>query len=707
MKKTYKIILVFILPAIIVLIAAVLIALPSVLKNYINKHGQEYSGRKTTVQDIKIDYFRSTLSIMDFKLYEADGNAMFVSFDSLTISIKPLPLFSSKLVVEKFRIVKPAVNIIKKDTIYNFDDILAFVNAKPKEKVSEKPSKPFAYFLNNISMEQGKLVFTDKMVNSTTNLKDLSFFIPSVNFNQDELKDAGIKFHFENGGFFQAKANYNQKHGSYQADFTIDNLDISPFLPYAKEYFKINKLGGLVGGDFRLTGNINNLDSILLRGKGHVADFSANDLVGQKVVGSKSATVKILDTYPMKYSFRFSDLELNEPYLYVEMKDSTINWLNLMMETPADTVPFNYFYQIKKLSIVNGLLDLRDNSYEAPFDYHLSEIAMKVDSISSTSKWLNAFATMRLNQRGKLQAELGINPSDPYEMKVNYVITNFQLSDLSIFSRHYVGYPILLGNMYYQGKTSITGKQLTSENKLIVRNAKLGKKSKGLMNLPLRLALYLLKDIHGDIILDLPLSGDLNDPKTNISKLVWTTLKNVVIKVVASPFIALGGLLGVEPGEVKGIEFNYADTILTATHMRRIKLFTELEKKKPDMQVAMNYFNDAALEKKEIATREAGKLFQAETGADYQKESEKFTAFLRMKLHSDTVNTVDGSALLIGGHKLDSIQHNISQKRIKKIEAALLGFDESTRIKVTVPDSKTPENLGSRPVFELKFSVDE
>ena len=707
MKKTAKIILIFILPAIIILIVAVLIALPSLLKNYINKHGQEYSGRKTTVQDIKINYFRSTLSVVDFKLYEADGNAMFVSFDSLTISIKPLPLLSSKLVVEKFRIVKPAVNIVKKDTIYNFDDILAFVKAKPKEVAEEKPSKPFAYFLSNISMDQGSLVFVDKTVNSTTNLKDLSFFIPSVNFNQDELKDAGIKFHFENGGSFQAITNYNQKRGSYHADFTVENLDISPFLPYAKEYFKISKMNGLVGGMFQLSGNVNNLDSILLRGKGHVAGFSANDLTGQKVIGAKGASVTLLNTYPMKYSFRFSDLELNEPYLYVETKGSTINWLNLMVETPEDTVPFNYYYQINKLNIVNGFMDLRDNTYEAPFDYHLSEIAMQVDSISSTSKWMNTFASMRLNQRGKLQAELGINPSNPYELKVNYVITNFQLSDLSIFSRYYVGYPILLGNMYYKGKTSITGMQLTSENKLIVRNAKLGKKSKGLMNLPLRLALYLLKDIHGDIILDLPLTGDLNDPKTNVSKLVWTTLKNVVVKVVASPFIALSGLLGVDPTEVKGIEFNYADTTLTDTHMRRIKLYTELEKKKPDMQVAMNYFNDAGLEKKEIATREAGKLFQAETGGDYQKELEKFSAFLKLKLHSDTINAVSGSALLIGEHKLDSIQQSITQKRIKKIETLLHSIDSSSRIKVVVPDSKAPENVGSRPVFELKFAIDE
>jgi hypothetical protein len=332
---------------------------------------------------------------------------------------------------------------------------------------------------------------------------------------------------------------------------------------------------------------------------------------------------------------------------------------------------------------------------------------MKVDSISSSSKWLTAYSTMKLNKRGKLQAELGINPSDPYELKVDYVITNFQLTDLSAYSRHFVGYPVLQGNMYYKGKTVIRSKQLTSENKLIIRNAHLGEKSGGLMNLPLKLALYLLKDLHGDIILDLPLTGDMNDPKTKIGRLVWQTLKNVVVKVVASPFIALSGLLGVEPAEVKGLEFNYTDTTLTSTHLRRIKLYTELEQKKPDMKIELNYFNDPALEKKEIALAEAGKLFFAATGSDAKKDNSKFDAFLKDRLHADSVNSVTGSTLLIGEHKLDSIQQSFTRLRIQKIEAALRSFADSTKIKVFIPNKEAPENVGSRPVFELKCAIDE
>jgi hypothetical protein len=706
MNKTKKILLRFVLPVLLGMILLSLILLPYGLKKYINEHGNEYTGRKIAVRDIQFNYFTTTFRILDFRMFEADGKATFVSFDSLTVDISPFPLLASKLVINKIRLVKPLVNISRKDSVYNFDDIITFLNKKPKADTTKKGA-PFRYLLNNIAMEQGKLVFNDKTVDYVTNLDDLRFFIPSIHFDQSEIKDTGIKFHFMNGGFFQAKASYNEFNGAFTADFSLDKLDISPFLPYVKGYFKVNGINGLVGGDFHLSGNINKPDSVMLRGDANAENFAAKDLTNQKVLGARTIHVTLRDTWPMKFNFNFGKIKLSEPYVYVELKDSTINLLHLMVETPADTVPFTYSYRIGEFKIEDGQMEIRDNSFEEPFDYHLSEIAMKTDSISSESKWLNTFASMKLNKRGKLQGELGFNPSDPYELKVNYVITNFQLSDLNIFSTHYVGYPFLLGNMYYKGKTVIANKQLNSENKLIIRNVQLGKKSGGLMDLPLKLALYLLKDIHGDITLDLPVTGDLNDPKTKIGRLVWQVVKNVIVKVVASPFLAMGKLLGVEPAEVKGIEFNYADTTLTATHLRRIKLFTELEQKKPDMKMELTFFNDAELEKKDIALQEAGKQFLTATGFDSKKDNPGFVAFLSEKVHRDSLSAVAGSLLLIGEHKLDSIQQSITKYRIVRIEKALRSFSDSSKIKVVIANKEVPENVGSRPVFELKYTVED
>jgi len=707
MKKAIKIILFFILPALIVLIIIALIALPPVAKKYINEHGKEYVGRKLSVDQLRINYFTSTFSIIGFRMFEADEQTPFVAFDSLTVDINPLRLFSSELDIEKIRFVKPEVTIIRTDSVFNFDDIIAFFNSKPKTDTVSKPSGPYKYVIRNISLISGKVTFNDKAINYTNIMSNLGFTIPYVSYNREQISEAGLKFYFENGGFLQAMAGYNQKEGAYNADLTVSKLDIAPFLPYMKPFFRFKSYEGLADGKFHIEGNINKPDSMMMRGDANLVGFVAKDLSDRKVLGTGSGNVTITDSYPMKFVFNFDKITLTEPYLYFEMKDSTNNFLNLMVDTTTSSKPFEYYYQVNHFKIDNGLLDFRDNTYGEPFDYHIDQVALKVDSITSVKKWVTAYSTARLNKRGKLKGELGINPSDPYELKVNYVITNFLLSDLNILSKYYVGTPIILGNMYYEGKTVITARQLTSENKLIIRNAKLGKKSGGLMNIPLKLAFYLLKDVHGDIILDLPVNGDLNDPRTKIGKLVWQVFKNLVVKVVSSPFRALSSLMGVDPDEIRGIEFNYADTTLTNGHLRRIKLFSELEKKKPDMKIEMAYYNDIELEKQEIALEEAGKRFNAATGTDYQKEKEQFTAFVAQKIMPDTLELLKGCMQLIGNHQIDSIQSSFTLTRIRKIEAALHAVDDSTRIKMLIPNKDAPENVGSMPVFELKFSIDE
>ena len=85
-------------------------------------------------------------------------------------------------------------------------------------------------------------------------------------------------------------------------------------------------------------------------------------------------------------------------------------------------------------------------------------------------------------------------------------------------------------------------------------------KTGGLYDVPIKLALFILKDINGDVKLDIPVSGDLSDPKTNINKIVWETFKGFMFKIVASPFKALGNLLGAQPDEIEEITLVYSDS---------------------------------------------------------------------------------------------------------------------------------------------------
>ena len=78
-------------------------------------------------------------------------------------------------------------------------------------------------------------------------------------------------------------------------------------------------------------------------------------------------------------------------------------------------------------------------------------------------------------------------------------------------------------------------------NRLAFENMQLGEKleQKGLVDLPLELAVALLADPQGRINLEIPVRGSLSDPQFDFGAIVAEALGNVVRKILSAPFRAL------------------------------------------------------------------------------------------------------------------------------------------------------------------------
>jgi hypothetical protein len=435
----------------------------------------------------------------------------------------------------------------------------------------------------------------------------------------------------------------------------------------------------------------------------------------RKILAMDALNVSLGNSMPMADRYMIDSISLIKPYLLYEMLDSSNNLIELLPPVQPDTLATTssgslsnpLIYSVNSFIIDDGIIDFTDRTIKEPFNYHLSRIKMNVGSISSASTWLTVNSTMKLNEKGDLKAEIGFNPGDPYEFKVDYVISNFQLPDISPYSKFYLGSAIVYGNMYYAGKTSITARQITSDNKLIIRNAEIGKKSGGIFNLPLRLALYLIKDLHGDIKIDLPVSGNLNDPSINIGKLIWTTFKNFIVKIAASPFIALSNLFGVSEKDLQQLDFSYQDTSLSATNARKLDQLIQIKEKKPELNIELAYFNDRTKEKEQIGLEEAGKILREQTGNDYTKQSEAFEAFIKSTLVKDTLDYFNDCIKLAGTEKIVAISQNRDSLRVRLMEDYLKSKDFTSKIKIFIPNPEAIKNVGSQPVFEVKFSMED
>jgi hypothetical protein len=723
MFKTKKKLKIVIIITVAIVMIAMLIA-PTLVKNYIINHSKELAGRQIDIGNLKYNYFTSTVRAYDFKMFEDNGTDSFTTFDTLIIDLEPLKLLQDKIEIEQIYLRGLMVKTIMKDSSFNFDDLIAFHNTPDTVTVSSE-EEPLKFSISNIELKDANIYFDDQNVGKETHINDFSFAIPYVGWDQQEKSNADVKFNFKNGGYFETKLNINPVDGDFDAQVNVSDLSLKPFYEYVAVYAEINDFDGVLNSQIEIKGNTSDALKSIILGHVEVDNFKMTDKNDKLFLGAKkiSTDLKAIDYYNSSYSFK--ELDISESYTFFQLDSTSNNFFRIfkieddlvastdsenqstsatVSESP-DYETSDISYSIDNLRVNSGVLDYTDNLTGQPFNYHLSEIKIDSDSISNSSKWLNIYSTMLLNERGTLKADLGIDPDNYFNTTLDISVENFLLPDLNIYTNYYMGHSLLKGDMYYISKSKIIDGKIESENKLLVKNASLENTKKGLYNLPLKFAFFLLTDKNGDVKLDIPVRGDLNDPKVNVGKIVWQTFKNVIGKTVAAPVNFLVGLVGGDPKELEEMEFSFNDTIPSEKHYRQLNKLLDLEQKKEELKITMSYYVDKTLQKEAIAAETIGQQFNEATGKDYIKNETEYHAYLINKIGNDSLSTVNMIKELSKVIPIDSIATERSNRLIKTVADYLKMEYPATTVTVVKGKSEAPENTGAYPKFLISYGL--
>jgi len=721
MKK--KIIL-RILISIILVVTILLLLLPGIVKRYAINNSKELVGRQIDMSKLKVNYFKAAVKIIDFKMYEANEKDEFISFDTLIVNLEPFNLFKEELVIEQLYLKGLVTRIVQYDSSFNFDELIAYHIVREDPIVEDSASKdPYKFSFSNIEFSDANIYYSDSTIGKTLKMKDLDLFIPFIGWNQEYASEAGLRFDFEREGFFQSSFHMHPIHGEFDAQIIINHLYLDPFYEYTIPYMNISSLDGILNTNLQIEGNLYEAEKSLISGTIDLVNFEMKDDSSRKFLGAKKleCLLKNVDSYNMKYEI--DSLRLTEPYVYFELEDSTNNFFENfnysyyeydsidLAEVPTHSLSAgetdDIYYALNSVIIEEGIIDYRDVLTGEPFDYHLSGVSVDMDSLESTSEWVQIYSEMLLNERGKLKAEFGYNPLDPMDLTLDFVVTDFQLADLNIYTNHYLGHAIVQGDMYYRSQTSILKGIIESENKLVIHDATVDKEAGGLQKLPLKFALFILKDKDGVINLDVPVRGDLNDPDLNVGKLVWTTFKNLIIKVATAPVRFFSDLVGGETKDLESIDFAYNDTTLSNNHIKQLNMLLDLEEKKEGLHIEMVYYNDIEKEKEEITKLETGKIFFNKTGKQPEQDKKRFEKFVEKEAGSDTLSMEAAYLKIVTPLMVDSIANMYMNARIRSANNYLKFANDSTLIQTILGDPEAPENVNRKPGFVMKYSLEE
>ncbi len=103
----------------------------------------------------------------------------------------------------------------------------------------------------------------------------------------------------------------------------------------------------------------------------------------------------------------------------------------------------------------------------------------------------------------------------------------------------------------------------------------------------------LLKDGNGEIHLDIPVYGSLDDPEFSIASIVWTVIKNLLVKAATSPFALLGALLGGGGEEdFSAVSFDYGSARISTAEQDKLLRIAKALLDRPSLDVEISGFID-------------------------------------------------------------------------------------------------------------------
>jgi hypothetical protein len=694
------------------LLVLLLILLPTLIKNYVINNSKELVGRQMDMDKLRINYFTGTIKVYDFKLFEANDNDVFVSFDTLIVNTVPYKYISNVKALDQFYLQGLDVKIAKRDSTYNFDDLVAFHTAEDSTEVEpEQEEEVFKYLLENLELKEAAFHFYDADVDHTTEIEDFSLFIPFIAWDQEQDSEADVEFNLGESTRVRAVSNVQPGTGDFKSTIEVDNLQLSSFYEYALEYANINRLDGTVNATIQLTGNVDNPMETLVSGEAEAINPLMTDQRDVTFLSGERVLCTLGEINYGKNSYVIDDLVFEQPYVKFEL-DSVSNNLLRIFKYDTDTTDTDtadeepLYYALNHVQVNQGRMDYTDNLTGQPFDYALSEIEIDTDSIFSDSEWVDVLSTMVLNDRGTLKAEIGYNPLDPMFATIDIAIEDFVLSDLNIYSSYYTGHSILTGDMFYFCDTKITDGQLDSENHLLIKKVDVENIKGGLYAVPLKIAVWLLKDKNGDIELDIPVRGDMDDPEVDTWALVGNTLKKKIFDTTDNPVLPLARFIDADPDDLKSIAIQFPDTSLTEDQTRQLDLILQLEREKEGLSVEMNFIGEDSLQTK-LATAYAGELYGKKAKKDPAADPDGFQAFVQEQVGSDSLD-VEGSlrqySASIGA---DSLAVEYINTMISKVDSYLKTQQPDTRIVVQQAKVSDKDNLDASPQFKMQYSLKE
>ncbi|WP_296231373.1 DUF748 domain-containing protein [Pseudomonas sp. UBA4617] len=692
-------------------------AVPLVLEEGVVSLDTHYRLNLAKQTELLLD--NASLRIAPFAIKAPDGRPL-ARLASLEVSETSVDLIKQLVTVGKIRSEKLETwAALEKDGQLDWQKLFASQPAKatPKEKAepaaaeptakeqaAKEPSKPWQVLLKDVQLRNYLVHLADRTQKEPVALDvgplnaDLQGF-DSLNQSPFTLKlDTGVG----RQGKLQATGQVNLAPVWARLDVSTRDIDLRVAQAYISPFILLELRSGMLSSDLNV--DLKNTAPLAfnITGKAQVSQLHTLDTIKSRdFVKWQQVNVDGL-SYVHGDTLSIDKVTLQQPYArFIINEDRTTNINDLLIPQPAGApapaqakpAPASsgkpLGIHIGQIDINDGSANFADLSLTPNFATAIQQLNGQVGTIDNRKP-----VPAKVDVKGKVDRYApvtikgALNPFNPLaSLDIATSFKRVELTTLTPYSGKFAGFRIRKGRLNLDLHYLITNGQLKAENKVVVEQLQLGEKvdSPDAVDLPIRLAVALLKDTEGRISIELPVSGDLNNPQFSVMPIVWQTLRNLVLRAAQAPFKFIGGLVsGGGSQDLGSVAFAPGSSELGPDAQASLDKLASALKERPELRLEIEGTSAQASDGPLIAQQRLEREYQATWYKILQRRGDKVPANASMLV----VDDADKPAMLEGIYRnrlkqqppADWEQLGREERTAKLREAVIKSWAESTAL---------------------------
>jgi len=451
--------------------------------------------------------------------------------------------------------------------------------------------------IENVTVEDYAVAFKDLTTPTPAvmQMNPIMLKVGNISTAPNEKASFAVNISGPQGGAISSQGEISLAPLAGEMNIKADKLKITPLQPYLNE--KIQVL--ITGGDLDTTGQVKfRMDPE----RGFVADFKGDTLLanfasldkylGKDLLRWKSLHLSGIDVGINPLHVALDEIALADFYARATVnEDGTVN-LRTVLEAedtagqpalaqtaednppPAEDPPAADQkvsgettepvpeqpippITIAAVTLQGGTVSFADRLIKPHFETEMLELGGSISGLSSAElARADVFLAGRLENHSPLKITGKINPLT--RDKYTDIAIEFRDIDLSPFTPYtgkYLGYKLEKGKLTLVLNYRLSQNTLVAQNKIRFNRLTLGEKvdSPDATSLPVKLGLAILSDSEGNVELELPVRGSVDDPEFSLGSIILKAIVGLITKTISAPFAALGAAFA------GGAELSYID----------------------------------------------------------------------------------------------------------------------------------------------------